>query len=107
MKPEAINTERLSPWWRYSVVIVLAIGFAILIWMTIAAHLNAPPIPEKVVNPSGEHVFARKDILAGQQVFLRYGGTAPIWGRTFRPSISIRLPSMLARHWQNRILTGD
>jgi nitric oxide reductase subunit B len=82
MKPEAINTERLSPWWRYSVVIVLAIGFTVLIWMTIAAHLNAPPIPEKVVNPSGEQVFTREDIVAGQQVFLRYGlmENGTIWG---------------------------
>ncbi len=82
MKPEAINTERLSPWWRYSVVMVLAIGFAVLIGMTITAHLNAPPIPEKVVTPSGEQVFTREDILAGQQVFLRYGlmENGTIWG---------------------------
>ena len=57
MKPEAINTERLSPWWRNSVVIVLVFGFAVLIWMTVSAHLNAPPIPEKVVNSSGEQDF--------------------------------------------------
>ena len=50
-------SEKLSPWWRRSVIIVLVIGFAVLIWMAIRAHKDAPPIPEKVVGPLGVGQF--------------------------------------------------
>ncbi len=75
-------SETLSPWWRNSVIIVLVIGFSVLIWMAIRAHKDAPPIPEKVVGPSGETIFIREEILAGQEVFLKYGlmENGTIWG---------------------------
>src|SRR5512136_1925711 len=74
--------ERLSPWWRKSVILVLVMGFAVLIWMAVRAHRDAPPIPEKIVGPSGELIFTREDILEGQQVFLKYGlmENGSIWG---------------------------
>ncbi len=75
-------SEKLSPWWRRSVIIVLVIGFAVLIWMAVRAHHDAPPIPEKVVSPSGETLFTREEILSGQEVFLKYGlmENGTIWG---------------------------
>ena len=75
-------SEKLSPWWRRSVIIVLVIGFAVLIWMAVRAHQDAPPIPEKVVSPSGETLFTREEILSGQEVFLKYGlmENGTIWG---------------------------
>ncbi|MCJ7785312.1 MAG: nitric-oxide reductase large subunit, partial [Desulfobacterales bacterium] len=75
-------SEKLSPWWRRSVIIVLVIGFAVLIWMAIRAHQDAPPIPERVVGPSGETIFTRDEIIAGQEVFLKYGlmENGTIWG---------------------------
>jgi len=77
-----LTTENLSPWWRSSVIIVLVIGFAVLIWMAVRAHQDAPPIPEKVVGPSGETLFTREVILSGQEVFLKYGlmENGTIWG---------------------------
>jgi len=82
MKDKQISSNTLSPWWRNSVIIVLVIGFAVLIWMAVKAHQDAPPIPEKVVGPSGETIFTRDDILAGQEVFLKYGlmENGTIWG---------------------------
>ncbi len=82
MQNEKITTPKLSPWWRNSAIIVLIIGFAVLIWMAVNAHRDAPPIPEKVVGPSGETIFTRDDILAGQEVFLKYGlmENGTIWG---------------------------
>jgi nitric oxide reductase subunit B len=73
---------KLSPWWRRSVIIVLVIGFSVLIWMAIRAHHDAPPIPENVVGPNGETVFARNEIVTGQEVFLKYGlmENGTIWG---------------------------
>jgi nitric oxide reductase subunit B len=75
-------SERLSPWWRNSAILVIAFGFAVLIWMASRVHRDAPPTPEGVVNSKGETIFAREDILSGQQVFLKYGlmENGSIWG---------------------------
>jgi nitric oxide reductase subunit B len=82
MEENEKSSEKLSPWWRRAVVLVLLIGFTILIWMAIRAHQDAPPIPEKVVGPNGETVFTRKEIVTGQEVFLKYGlmENGTIWG---------------------------
>jgi nitric oxide reductase subunit B len=82
MEVKGPSSEILSPWWRRSVVLIMVLGFAILIWMAISTHLDAPPIPEKVVRSSGGLVFTREDILEGQRVFLKYGlmENGSIWG---------------------------
>jgi nitric oxide reductase subunit B len=82
MEENRKSSQKLSPWWRNSVIIVLVIGFAVLIWMAIRAHEDAPPIPENVVGPSEETIFTRKDILSGQEIFLKYGlmENGTIWG---------------------------
>src|ERR1017187_4940620 len=36
-------------------------------------YKNAPPIPVKVVDPSGQALFTGEDVLAGQSVFQKYG----------------------------------
>jgi nitric oxide reductase subunit B len=73
MEDKNALTERLSPWWRNSVILVMVIGFAVLIWMTTRTYRDAPPIPERIVASTGEMIFAGEDILAGQEVFLKYG----------------------------------
>ena len=72
----------LSPWWVRSVLIVLAVGFAGLIAITLLAYRHAPPIPAKVVDEAGVTVFTGDDIRDGQAVFLRYGlmNNGTIWG---------------------------
>ena len=74
--------EGLSPWWRQAVILVLIFGFTILIGMAVAAYRDAPPIPVTAVGPSGETVFTREDVKAGQQIFLKYGlmENGTIWG---------------------------
>lgn len=82
MEENKNTSQKLSPWWRRSVIIVLLLGFSVLIWMAIRAHLDAPPIPENVVGPNGETVFTRNEIMTGQEVFLKYGlmENGTIWG---------------------------
>jgi nitric oxide reductase subunit B len=82
MADKNLSPERLSPWWKRSVILLLIIGFSVLIWMAVTAHRDAPPIPERVVGPSGETIFTRDDILDGQEVFLKYGlmENGTIWG---------------------------
>jgi len=74
--------ETLSPWWRNAVILVMIIGFSILIGLTVKTYQSAPPIPEKVKTETGETVFTGDDIIAGQQVFLKYGlmENGTIWG---------------------------
>ena len=74
--------EPLSPWWKISVILVLVACFTVLIWLAAKGYRDAPPVPEKVVSPSGELVFTGEDIMAGQQVFLKYGlmENGTVWG---------------------------
>jgi nitric oxide reductase subunit B len=74
--------EALSPWWKQGVILTLLIGFTIQIFIAFKSYKNAPPIPDKVLDPSGQVVFTGADILDGQQVFLKYGlmENGTVWG---------------------------
>ena len=74
--------ERLSPWWRNSVILVVVAGFAVLSWVSVRSYVDAPPVPGRAVNQAGETIFTGGDIVAGQQIFLRYGlmENGTIWG---------------------------
>jgi len=98
MKGEEEKMEKLSPWWRRAVILTLALGFTVLIWLSTKSYQDAPPIPGKVVSAAGDILFTREDILAGQQVFLKYGlmETAP-FGATVLTSGPISLPNTCTR----------
>jgi len=74
--------ETLSPWWRRGALAIGLAGFAVLVWLTAKAYGDAPPIPDKVAGPDGRVLFTGEDILAGQQVFLKYGlmDNGTVWG---------------------------
>jgi len=64
------------------VILVVAAGFAVLTWVSVRSYVDAPPIPDLVTNQAGETIFTHDDIVAGQQVFLRYGlmENGTVWG---------------------------
>jgi len=74
--------DELSPWWKHSVILTVVAGFSILIWLATKSYQDAPPIPERVLSPSGEAVFTAQDVRKGQQVFLKFGlmENGTIWG---------------------------
>ena len=76
------SQDQLSRWWPRAVIATLAIGFTVLILLTIKVHYDAPPIPDQVVDPRGTVVFSKADIQDGQEVFLKYGlmNNGSIWG---------------------------
>ncbi|MFP5213599.1 MAG: nitric-oxide reductase large subunit [Acidobacteriota bacterium] len=82
METGLTSDRPLSPWWRYSAVLIVIVGMAVLAFLSARAYRFAPPIPEGVVDPAGKMVFTGKDILAGQQVFLKYGlmSNGTLWG---------------------------
>ena len=74
--------DELSPWWKHSVILTVVAGFSILIWLATKSYQDAPPIPDRVLSPSGEAVFTAQDVRKGQQVFLKFGlmENGTIWG---------------------------
>lgn len=82
MEKARFPSETLSPWWKHGVVLVVALGFTILIWLAVRSYSDAPPIPEKVIGRSGEVLFTGEDISSGQEVFLKYAlmENGTIWG---------------------------
>lgn len=109
MTDKILPIETLSPWWRNALILVMIMGFTILIWLAVRSYQDAPPIPGKVVGPAGEIVFTRNDILAGQQVFLKYGlmENGTVWGHgaylgpdfsaEYLHALSVDIGSMLAQ----------
>ncbi|MBV1692122.1 hypothetical protein KRR38_31760 [Novosphingobium sp. G106] len=72
----------LSKWWLRSVLMVMILGFAGLLAITMLSYRNAPPIPDVVVDARGETLFTGDQIRSGQAIFLRYGlmDNGTIWG---------------------------
>src|SRR5688572_61248 len=54
-------------------LLVILVGFTILLYLAVRAHVEAPPIPARVVDPTGRVLFTGADVLTGQQIFLRNG----------------------------------
>jgi nitric oxide reductase large subunit len=52
---------------------VFLIGFAVLGFLAYRTYTAGPPIPKKVLDPSGEVVFTGEEIRTGQKLFLQKG----------------------------------
>jgi len=81
-QPVTDDDGPLSPWWIRTILIVMGLGFAGLITITMLSYSNAPPIPAQVVDAQGVAVFSGDDISNGQAIFLKYGlmANGSIWG---------------------------
>jgi len=63
----------VSSKWGQAIVIVFLFGFFVLGLLAYRTYTSEPPIPAKVVDPSGQVLFTRTDIMRGQETFLRNG----------------------------------
>ena len=63
----------ISKGWVQAALLVFAFGFFVLGLLAYRTYQDEPPIPDRVVDPSGQTLFTRDDIIAGQQVFLKNG----------------------------------
>ena len=65
-----------------SLFVILIATFSLMGFVGIDVYREAPPIPNTVVNESGEVVFTKDDILTGQLVWQSIGGqqVGSIWG---------------------------
>ena len=75
-----MTTSHRKLWWLLGLSLFTA--FFILGFWGREVYRQAPPIPERVINASGETVFTQDDILTGQQVWQSTGGQqlGSIWG---------------------------
>ena len=63
----------VSRTWLQVAGIVFVAGFFVLVLLAYRTYQSDPPIPDRVVGPSGQEVFTGDDIRAGQKVFLHHG----------------------------------
>jgi nitric oxide reductase subunit B len=63
----------VSKGWVQAIALVVLFGFFILGLLAYRAYAGQPPIPDRVVDPSGRVVFTGEDVTAGQGVFLKNG----------------------------------
>lgn len=118
METQSVPPRSLSPWWRYGLILTVFLGMAVLIFISARAYQDAPPIPDGIVDPSGKMVFTGQDILAGQQVFLKYGlmsnGTllghgaylGPDFSAEYLHTLGLDASAVIARKIYGRDLVG-
>jgi nitric oxide reductase subunit B len=63
----------VSKAWIQIAALVVLVSFFVLVLLAYRTYQSDPPIPDKVVDPSGRVLFTGNDIRAGQKVFLRHG----------------------------------
>jgi nitric oxide reductase subunit B len=82
MERSDLKSLSVSPRWRYGLFWVIVLGMSVLIFISVKAYKDAPPIPDGVVDPSGKMVFTGRDVMDGQDVFLRYAlmENGTVWG---------------------------
>jgi len=73
MQPVQKRGLLISAGWGQAVIIVFCFGFLVLGLLAYRTYTGEPPIPAKVIDPSGRMLFKRSDIIAGQEAFLRIG----------------------------------
>jgi nitric oxide reductase subunit B len=65
-----------------ALALLLAVSFAVLLWVGDEIHRQMPPLPTAVVTHHGDTVYTRSDIERGRQVWQSIGGQqlGSIWG---------------------------
>ena len=63
----------LAKGWIQAVLLVTLFGFFVLGFLAYKTYTGEPPIPGKVVNPAGQLLFTRADVMSGQATFLQNG----------------------------------
>jgi len=67
---------------KWAAILCFIVAMVILLGGGVSMKKNLPPYPGKVVDPGGNVLFQKADILAGQDVYQRYGlmDHGAVWG---------------------------
>ena len=97
--------ESLSSWWKVAALGTMAAGVAVLILLTAKAYQNAPPIPDRFVDPAGVVVFTADE--SHVKPFTPSSAQQLESARTAAPTVwSIGFPSSLSRRSSARLTGG-
>lgn len=73
MEPPDRRQLLVSKSWFQAVILVMLCGFFILGLLAYRSYMEKPPVPDRVVDESGQLLYSGKDVSKGQQVFLHNG----------------------------------
>lgn len=67
---------------KWAAILSFLTSMVFLVWGGLYTKENLPPYPQKVMTSEGKVLFQKTDIMAGQQVYQRYGlmDHGSIWG---------------------------
>ena len=67
---------------KWAAILCFVVAMAVLLGGGVVMQRDLPPYPGKVVDATGKVLFERADILAGQDVYQRYGlmDHGAVWG---------------------------
>ena len=65
-QPRGRRELLVSKTWLQVAGLVVVVGFFVLVLLAYRTYQSDPPIPDRVVDPSGKVVFTGNDISAGQ-----------------------------------------
>lgn len=63
----------ISPRWLQFSLVTFVIGFAVLGFLARLIYSEHPPIPSRVIARDGRVLFTGRDVMAGQNLFQKYG----------------------------------
>ena len=96
---------------KWAAILCFVVAMAILLGGGIAMRKDLPPYPGKVLDPDGNVLFEKKDILAGQDVYQRYGlmDQGAVWGHGSQrgPEFSAASLHLIAEAIGNHIAQND
>src|SRR6516162_10634811 len=96
----------VSPLWLQGSILTFIVGFSLLTFSTIRIYQDHAPIPEWIVDESGNVLFTKQQILDGQELFLTYGlmqfGTVYGHGAYLGPDFTADYLHRMALHMNKR-----
>src|ERR1700756_925700 len=99
----------VSPLWIQGSILTFIVGFGFLGFSALRIYQDSAPIPEQIVDESGNVLFTRQQILDGQEHFLTYGlmqfGTVYGHGAYLGPDFTADSLHRMALHMNKR--NGD
>ena len=93
---------------KWAAILCFVVAMAVLLGGGVAMKNDLPPYPAKVVDAGGNVLFERSDIIAGQDVYQRYGlmDQGAVWGHGSQrgPEFSATSLNILSAKWSAAIL---
>ena len=96
----------VSSLWLQGSILTFIVGFAILTFSAVRIYQDHAPVPERIVDESGNVLFTKQQILDGQEQFLTYGlmqfGTVYGHGAYLGPDFTADYLHRMALHMNKR-----